>query len=156
MQTNLKKKISLISFQRILMVNPYIFCFSNLSLTKTSLKKKFVSNYVFKTLYSNAFPVNFLNNSSINFKVQNIANNFLNFSKFTTSKNLLLHFNTVEASDRFKILFIKYNNLYFTKDYKLFFNYLNVYLFLSQLKLLLLKHLFVLNCFIKKSITESN
>lgn len=145
----LKKQISVITFTRLLKLNTYIICSSNLLSIK---KKSFISNYIFKTLYFNLFPTNFLNSTVVESNLHGFINNFLVFSKFATQKKINVYYNNLELVDKFKISFIKYKNLYFINDYSTFLKYFNVYSFVKELNSLLLNYVSFLGLIIKKVI----
>lgn len=129
----LKKQISLVSFQRLLKNNSYIVCSSN----SLPIKKKFISNYIFKHLYIRLFPTNFINSSILNSKLTGFTNNFLVFSVFNTKNHLLLFYKKLEILSKSKIAFIKINNLYFRTTNNFFLKTLNINVMLLDLNWLL-------------------
>lgn len=132
--SSLKKKISIIIFHRELKLNKYLVFSSSLYL----VKKKYITNYMLKTLYLSLFPTNFLNSSFKNNTLQNFSNNFLVYSFFLYQKEISSFINNLNLSDILKISFVKVNNLYFTNYYKYFLKFSNIYYCFNTLNNLLL------------------
>ena len=128
----LKKKISVIIFQRILKSNMFFICCSSLF----SVKEKYITNYMLKSLYYYLFPNNFLKSSFKSNKLQNFTNNFLVYSYFSYHKDLISYVNYFK--DKLQISFIKYKNLYFINNFKYFLEYFNIHLLFLKLNALLL------------------
>lgn len=143
--SSLKKRISIIIFHRELKSNKYLVCSSNLYINK----KKYITNYMLKTLYLSLFPIKFLNSFLKNNKLQNFSNNFLVYSFFSYQKELFYFINNLNLNDSLKVSFIKVNNLYFTNFSKYILKLSNIYYFFNTLNNLVLNLTYFLNIIFK-------